>query len=125
MLLLSAAIAVMMSLVMVHKYRVVRVVQQGQMVPVEVVKASSVGRKLSVHFRYQGQEGSVDITPQYWQQVKGQRAIMLFHSPAYPDVFVAPNPLYSEKYELMVGVLLVGFFVYSTVYFWKLVNDEI
>ncbi len=129
LLLLSVFMAVMMSLVAAHKHQAWQVVREGHTVPVDIVRktAGSSGKHKSyfVHFLYQGQAHAVGVSRQYWQKVNDQGTFELFHSPLYPDVFVAPGSIDSDESDKVPGYLLIGFFFFCGGYsVWKLVKNE-
>lgn len=129
LLLVSVFMTVMMSLVMVHKQQAWQVVRAGHTVPVEVIRKTtgSGGRHTSyvIHFLYQGQAHVVGVSHRYWQQVNAPGTGELFHSPTYPDVFVAPDSLDSDERERVPGYALIAFFLFCVGYSgWKLIKDK-
>jgi len=129
LLLLSVFMAVMMSLVAVHKHQAWQVVREGNTVPVDIVRktAGSSGKHKSyfVHFLYQGQAYSVGVSRQHWQKVNDQGTVELFHSPVYPDLFVAPGSIDSDESDKVPGYSLIALFLFCGGYsIWKLVKNS-
>ena len=113
LLLLSAGMALLFLRQVPESRRIARVVQQGRVVPVEVIHASTAGfgnrAQSYVDFRYAGREHSVRVSHMFRQRVNDAPTTTLLHLPEYPDLFLPPDYDDTSQSSSFYGLLAMFF----------------
>ncbi|TGE23197.1 hypothetical protein [Hymenobacter metallicola] len=111
LLLLNGGLALIFLLQLPESWRITRVVEQGRVVPVEVIHGSTVrlGNRAQSYldFRYAGRSHSVRVSHALRQRVKGAPTIDLLHLPEYPDLFLPPDYNDQSQSNSLYGLLVM------------------
>lgn len=119
LLLLSGGLALIFLLMLPEGRRITRVVEQGRVVPVEVIHSSTerLGNRAQSYldFRYAGRNHTVRVSHVFRQRVKDAHTTGLLHLPEYPDLFLPPDYDNQSQSNALYGlvVMFLGFASYS------------
>lgn len=108
MLMLSLTMCAVFWYMIPREKQIQEVMQNGQLVPVEIVEIKEAAYKRNpsywLYFQYDGQKHSIKIGYNFFNQINRKQQAQLLHLAAYPELFMAPDYDTNGQYKSLIAL---------------------